>query len=114
MSIILKAGRAAKLLKALKPGIKTGVVAGMTVGGSAIAYDSAQPGLRHQAYKEGAISGLIGGLALISAPWLGKQAAKGASRAASRAARKASTVIKRKGSLTFRRVRGRIIPIRVK
>lgn len=111
MGIIKEGGRAARLLNKLKPGRKSAFVAGSTLAGGFVSYENAQPGLKHQASKEGAMSGLTAGLALAATPFIGRNLAKGF---------KATTVkpivnrARALGRVAFRRIRGRIVPVRVK
>lgn len=100
MSFLIKGGRAAKAFsrfkrKARPTVIKASIVGAATTAGAFADYGKAQPGLRHDAMKEGAASGAILGTAAVLSPKLARKAMK-------------------KGTVIFRRIRGRIIPIRKK
>lgn len=111
MSIFTQGSRAARLMKALRPGRKSAFFAGATIAGASVGYEAAQQGLKREGAKEGAISGAILGAALVATPWIGKNLAKGF---------KATTVkpavnrARAYGRVIFRKIRGRIVPVRAK
>lgn len=79
----------AKILTGFKKTKKVAKVTALAGAAGAFAGSSgSQPGLRREGAKEGAIVGIAVGASLIAAPKIGK--------------------------IIFRRIRGRIIPIRVK
>ena len=87
----------------MRPGLRAGLFTGMTVGAATAAFSQSQPGLRTEAGREGAIGGAIMGAASIGALAVGKKYG-----------RVAKVMGARKGSVIFRRIRGRIVKIKVK
>lgn len=104
MSIFVKGGRAAKALtKAKRKSAPIARKAAFIVGAGAvgsIAYsDSAVPGLKKQAAKEGFVMGAAAGAGMLAVPKIAKYGAK-------------KTV--QKGKVLFRRIKGKIVPVRSK
>jgi len=101
----------ASLLKALKsikksdlrPGLRAGLFTGLAAGGAAQGFAQGDPGHRIDAAKEGLLHGAFIGGAVVGGAVVGK-----------RLGRKARVMGKRKGKLMFRRIRGRLVPIRSK
>lgn len=87
-----------------KVGVRGGVLIGSTAVGGLMGMNNAPAGFRRAGLKEGAISGAAMGTGLIFAPKL--------VRASAKSLVKASGKVAAKGGMVFRRVRGRIIPIK--
>ena len=89
---------------------RTALFLGGAAAGGVHGFVSGQPGHRKDAAREGALSGAVTGLVIASAPALLKRSAGSARRAFTAGAAAA----KAKGKVMFRRIGGRIIPIRMK
>jgi hypothetical protein len=91
-----------------KTAAKVGFLAGGAIAGAAVGSQMAQPGLK----KEGARSGAITGAVVGSLPIVGKPIAKviGRGIAHTPGIKEAG----KKANMIFRRIRGRIVPIRAK
>ena len=105
MSVAKALSRIGKRLILPTAVIGTGAVIG------AHSFESAAvPGLKFQAAKEGAFFGAIGGAGLVVAPTIAKVGLRAAKKSAGRAMRNAA----KQGKVVFRRIRGRIVPVRIK
>jgi outer membrane lipoprotein SlyB len=89
---------------------RTALFLGGATAGAVSGLTSGMPGHRKDAAIEGAISGGVTGLAIASTPFVLKKSAGVAKAAFKTGAAKA----KAQGRVLFRRVRGRLVPIRMK
>lgn len=89
---------------AKKVGVRGGIFIGGTATGAVMGLNNAPPGFRREGLKEGAIGGAALSTGFIFAPKLVKATGNGLIKQAKKAASK--------GAVAFRRIRGRIVPIK--
>jgi len=92
------------------PKVRMGIIAGATIAGAGGGFVSGQPGHRMDYAKEGALAGAGIGTGVVLAPRLAKWGAKKTATIARASAKRGYE----SGKVMFRRIRGRIIPIRTK
>jgi hypothetical protein len=105
----MKVNLAKKISTATK--LKLGFVAGTTLAGAAAMSASNPPGLKKEGAKYGAVLGAATGLGVIFSPKIAKTYSVGLVQQMKRT--KVGKAY-RTGKVVFRKIRGRIIPIRVK
>ena len=89
---------------------KAGLVTGGALTGGIVNALSASPGDKAPAFREGIFKGLLIGAGVAFSPAIIRVSA----RAIKSEAKLAAKVVSKRGKIVFRRIRGRIIPIRVK